>query len=852
MNFSVLGAILKKDVLSLAPIVALTALLFLADPIIVRLDLLPAWTMYNVPVILVTLVVLILPVFQLDSAASLTDDWLCRPVPARELVAAKLVLVLSAVYLPRAIGAFFADLSLGLPLAEAFLDAVLLRDKPSLLLLPIFLFTAVVTRSFVQGFGVLFAIFICVFALPTPFVRPPGPLDPGIREYLAHSGMEWLASTPAKLASLALVASGFWLVYWRRRLAAARVLMALTVFATLFFMLLPMGLLPWNYTFALQQALGPAPAADTARVSLRNPRVCLPAARRSELATDAEFVAATQRNGLTLWDDEELRGVGPNSVAFLTSIEPRGLPLDWRVKLNYVQADYSAGGETLYSLRPARYITDHAGAGSLAHAWMLPEYAVQKLRGLQTKLELTYSLTLLKPREYQVPMDGKRHRLPGLGYCSAVVNGPGNHIDVDCFSASSHPAQISAELNDIPASRVYNRADFAPAYVQWPYSKRVKLAIGSPRLTRHDSITVTAWDVAGYLNKSLTLPGILGADAQTCPLTTGGADNFQKSRWRDVAPHDANSITVDEGVQLEVLDFGGEGSPIVLLPGLGATAHAYDDLAPLLAQKHHVIAITRRGTGYSSKPDFGFDTQRLGQDVLAVLNEFDLQKVLLVGHSIAGDELTWLGANHPERFSGLVYLDAAYDRSGDGSDPRDARVRELNRSLPPEPPIPPEALLNYEATTQFLKERGHNRLSEGELIAFLNFDKPYLAGTPSIDGRTQQAIIAAIQKPDYGRVKIPALAIYAIADPNKALRPWYDTNDKELMASLAELRRITDDKKRKSIELFKTSVENGQVLEIQNATHYLIQSNQREVLEAIESFLDDSAQNSTLPKRAIP
>ena len=149
MNFRIAGAILKKDVRSLAPIVALTFLLFLADPIIMRLDLMPVWTSYSVPVILVALVVLILPVFQLDSAASLTEDWLCRPVPARELVVAKLLLVFSAVYLPRAIGMFIADMSLGFPFVEAFLDAVLLRDKPSLFLLPIFLSqkTALQTRS---------------------------------------------------------------------------------------------------------------------------------------------------------------------------------------------------------------------------------------------------------------------------------------------------------------------------------------------------------------------------------------------------------------------------------------------------------------------------------------------------------------------------------------------------------------------------------------------------------------------------------------------------------------------------------------------------------------------------------
>jgi non-heme chloroperoxidase len=842
MNLALVAAIVRKDASSLAPIVALTALLFLADPIILRLDLLPAWTSYNLPVILVALVVLILPVIQLDSAASLTDDWLCRPVPARELVAAKLALLFSAVYLPRAIGTFGADLALGLPLSEAFLDAVLLRDKPALLLLPIFLLIAAVTRTFVQGFGVLFAIFIAVFALPTPFVRPPGPLTPGIREFLSHAGMEWLASTPARLASIALVVCGFWLVYWRRRLAAARALLVAAVCALLLFMLLPMGLLSWDATFALQQASGTGPNADTARISLRNPRVCLPAARLAELATDAEFVAATQRNGLTLWDDEELRGLGPDSVAFFTSIEPRGLPLDWRVKLNYVQAGYSAGGETLYSLRPARYITDSAGAASLTHAWMLPEHAVQKLRGVRPVLALTYSLTLLKPGEHRVPTDGRRHSLPGLGYCSAVVNAPADRIDVDCFSAFSHPAQISAQLNDIPASRAFSRADFAPAFAQWPYGKRVKLAIASPRLARHDTITVTAWEAASFFQQSLTLPGVLGADLESCPLPFAGRNATRKSGWRDAAPHETHSIHVDEGVQLEVLDFGGAdsaGQPaMLLLPGLGATAHSYDELAPLLARKHRVVAMTRRGTGDSSKPDFGFDTPRLAQDVLRVMDAMKLERVVLVGHSIAGDELTWLGAHHAGRFRGLVYLDAAYDRSGDARSPAATRLRELRGLLPPEPPFPPTSLENFDAMTRMLLERGHVPLPEGELIAFLRMNDPYLAGSPSIDARTQQAIAAAIQPPDYAALEIPALSIYAFEDPAKPLTPWYDAKDEELVATLAQIARGRDALKRRSIELFRSGVARGQVLEMQNASHYIFQSNQAEVLNAIETFVE--------------
>jgi non-heme chloroperoxidase len=834
MNFKILGAILKKDALSHAAIVALVALLFLADALIERLELLPVWSAYKTPVVLAALVVLLLSIFQSDSPASLTDDWLCRPVPKGSLLAAKLLLLLACVYLPRAIGTFAADLGLGFPLAESFLDAVLLQDPLTLFVLPILLFTAIVTRTLVQGFGVLFAILLCVFVFPTPFVRPPGPLSPGIREELLYtSGLQWLATTPAMLASLVLLAIGFWLVYWRRRVTPARVLMALMVCVAVLSVLLPMWLAPWSTTFAIQTAAGPAHTADTARISLRNTRACFTAARRSLMATNPAFV----------WDDEDeaLRDAGPNSVAFLTNLETRGVPLDWRVKLNYVQAVYSAGSATHYSLRPAKYITDERGGESLTHTWMLPEAAVQKLRGAQPQLDLTYSLSLLKPRVYSVPTDGKRHVLPGLGYCSAAIDEPGNRIEVDCFSVFTHSAQISAELNEISASRVFGPVDFAPASAQWPFARRVKLAIGSPRLAKHDSITVTSWDVASHFEKSLTLPGILGNSLEACPLPSTESNGFQKVAWRDAAPHETSSISVDEGVQLEVLDFGGTGSPILLLPGLGATAHSYDELAPLLARKHRVVAMTRRGTGDSSKPDFGFDTPRLAQDVLQVMDAMGLERVLLVGHSIAGDELTWLGGHHAHRFSGLVYLDAAYDRSRGRDDPTAMRLREISRALPPEPPRPPQSLLNYQAMTKMLLERGHVRLPEGEFIAFFRMNDPYSAGVPSIDGRAQQAISAAIQAPDYQRVKIPALAIYSFPDPNAPLPPWFDPNDKELMAHLAERSRIGDALKRESIELFRKNVEKGQVLEMQNATHYIFQSNQNEVLEALEKFAGDLA-----------
>jgi pimeloyl-ACP methyl ester carboxylesterase len=216
------------------------------------------------------------------------------------------------------------------------------------------------------------------------------------------------------------------------------------------------------------------------------------------------------------------------------------------------------------------------------------------------------------------------------------------------------------------------------------------------------------------------------------------------------------------------------------------------------------------------------------------MDAMKLDKVLLIGHSIAGDELTWLGGHHPDRFRGLVYLDAAYDRSQSRS--RRSRLRELNAKLPSEPPIPPAAFASYESLTALLEQRGHLRAPEGEMIAFYHANNSSLAGTPAIDERTQQAIAAAIEPPDYAALKIPALAIFAIADPDKSLPPWYDPKSETLKATLHERARILDAKQRNDIGIFKKGVRLGEVLELANAEHNIILSKPAEILEAIDKF----------------
>ena len=93
-----------------------------------------------------------------------------------------------------------------------------------------------------------------------------------------------------------------------------------------------------------------------------------------------------------------------------------------------------------------------------------------------------------------------------------------------------------------------------------------------------------------------------------------------------------------------------------------------------------------------------------------------------------------------------------------------------------EPPIPAKAFLNYEAATRLIAARGHLRPPEGELMAFLQADKPFIAGTPNMDTRAQQAIAAAL-RPETRLVSLQLVnnetgVVQDVAGTAAACRAW--------------------------------------------------------------------------------
>jgi non-heme chloroperoxidase len=134
------------------------------------------------------------------------------------------------------------------------------------------------------------------------------------------------------------------------------------------------------------------------------------------------------------------------------------------------------------------------------------------------------------------------------------------------------------------------------------------------------------------------------------------------NEWKtDEGNHRVQFIKVDTNVRLEVLDWGGSGKALILLAGAGNDAHTFDKFAPkLVSAGYHVYGISRRGFGESSIPLAGYDADRLGDDVFAVIKALRLKRPVLVGHSLAGEELSSVASRHPDKLAGLVYLDAAW------------------------------------------------------------------------------------------------------------------------------------------------------------------------------------------------
>jgi 3-oxoadipate enol-lactonase len=115
-----------------------------------------------------------------------------------------------------------------------------------------------------------------------------------------------------------------------------------------------------------------------------------------------------------------------------------------------------------------------------------------------------------------------------------------------------------------------------------------------------------------------------------------------------------------DGCLLNVSVEGRDGGPTVMLSNsLGTTLQMWEPQMPALTQLFRVIRYDRRGHGKSSVPPSPYAMERFGRDVLAILDDLNIDKVHWCGLSMGGMVGQWLGANAPERFGKIILANTA-------------------------------------------------------------------------------------------------------------------------------------------------------------------------------------------------
>lgn len=319
-------------------------------------------------------------------------------------------------------------------------------------------------------------------------------------------------------------------------------------------------------------------------------------------------------------------------------------------------------------------------------------------------------------------------------------------------------------------------------------------------------------------------------------LASGSFANAQ-SKDLDASPHKITFITVEPGIKLEVLDWGGSGRPLVFLAGLGGTAHSFDTFALHFIGTNHVYGMTRRGYAPSSRPEpvgGNYAADRLGDDILSVIDQLKLDRPVLAGHSFAGEEMSSIGSRFPKRIAGLIYLDAAFRYAFSPENRGDFQIDtlELKRRLdgvsraisPAETRAAIDELLRVLPQYQKdLVQEKKESLNAPEMSPEEYAAEKKARSTP--EGEIEAAALNGERR--YTSIPCPVLAIFAL--PHDRGLPPGPQRDAADAIELKYNGYMADD--------FQAGVPEAHVVRLPHAKHSVYVSNEAQVAQEMEAFI---------------
>lgn len=104
-------------------------------------------------------------------------------------------------------------------------------------------------------------------------------------------------------------------------------------------------------------------------------------------------------------------------------------------------------------------------------------------------------------------------------------------------------------------------------------------------------------------------------------------------------------------------DSGGNGTPVICVPGMGDIRSVYRLVTDDLMRKgYRVIKMDLRGMGDSSVRWKDYSESSIAIDIVSLINQLDLKSVILIGNSISAGAAVIVSAQHPELISKVVLV----------------------------------------------------------------------------------------------------------------------------------------------------------------------------------------------------
>lgn len=118
--------------------------------------------------------------------------------------------------------------------------------------------------------------------------------------------------------------------------------------------------------------------------------------------------------------------------------------------------------------------------------------------------------------------------------------------------------------------------------------------------------------------------------------------------------------TTDDGCRLAYALVGSETAPaLVLANSLGTDRTLWDAQVEAFAARYRVLRFDMRGHGASAAPAGDYTIDRLGRDVLSLMDAAGIARAHVCGVSIGGLTTLWLGSHAPDRVNRLVLANTA-------------------------------------------------------------------------------------------------------------------------------------------------------------------------------------------------